>query len=76
MAYDPAADDYHICAELGELQPHCNGYYCRLEREAIAEAEALRCGETALDAEAQRWADASLWVDAALAEAHAKAGAR
>jgi hypothetical protein len=41
MSYrDPADVPDHICAELGELQPSCDSYYCRLEREALARAEA------------------------------------
>lgn len=44
MGYrDPADEPEHICAELGELQPECNGYYCRLEREELLAAIQAPC---------------------------------
>lgn len=63
MYRDPADQPEHICAELGETQPDCNSYYCRLEREAAELAAALAGGETALDAEAQAEADATAIID-------------
>jgi len=66
--YDPADVPDHICAVLGELQPECDGYYCRLEREAIAEADALAGGETDLDEEAEECARAAAIIDWELTE--------
>lgn len=70
MYRDPADQPEHICAELGELQPECDGYYCRLEREALAQAEALRCGEvvTEADGEAHIRATAAAIIDWELTE--------
>ena len=62
---DPAYDQGdHICAELGELQPECDGYYCAQERDRLA----LRAGETALSPEDQLQADASRIVEFELNE--------
>lgn len=62
MSLDYNHDDEpeHACAVAGELQPDCDGYYCRLEREDAANTAALATGETALDPDTQDQADYAL----------------